>query len=136
MSPSPRRVVPDLYSYAPPSRLSKEPFCRDLRNYLDGQLITNLDDTVIGDLFEIVSEGIFHLGLAQNVRTTKARQDRKAIDRLIKTLGNRIDGCHQVLAKYEQRNLLLTRVVAKKLAREFRLLRSTLVQAQFQRRVH
>ena len=137
MSPSPRRVVPDLYSYAPPSRLSKEQFCRDLRNYLDSQLITILDDAVIGHLFEIVKEGIFHLGLAQNVRTTKARQDRKAIGRMMKTLRGRIDGCLRVLGTYEKRNdMLLTRVVARKLKREFRLLESTLVQAQLQRRIH
>ena len=136
MSPSPRRVVPDLYSYAPPSRLSKEQFCRDLRNYLDSQLITNLDETVIGELFEIVSEGLFHFGLAQNVRTTKARQDWKAIGRMMKTLRGRIDGCLRVLVTYEKQKHLLTTVVAKKLTREFWLLKSTLVQAQLQRRIH
>lgn len=135
MRRSPRRVVPDLYRNPPLVRLSKEQFRRDLRNYFDSHQITNLEDLVIDDLFEIVKGGLLHLGLAQKVRTNKAQQDRKAIGHLIKILQGRVRGCLAVLANYEKKNLLTTRIVAKKLTREFGRLKGTLREAELQCRI-
>ena len=50
---STRRVVQDIYRYAPPSALKRENFFRHLRNYLDAQLTTNVGDEVAEDLFNI-----------------------------------------------------------------------------------
>lgn len=133
---STRRVVQDIYRYAPPSSLNRENFFRHLRNYLDAQLTTNVDDEVAEDLFNIVSEGLRDDTLKRKLRTPRASQDLKATERLVKTLSSRINDCLRVLSTYERRKLLLTTALAKKLEHQFRTLQRTLGQTELQCRVH
>lgn len=115
--------------YAPPPSISEEQFRRNVRDYLEREQITNLDDDVITDLYNIMKEGVSDRSLQKKLRTSEAQQDSKARGHLIRILSRRVDYCLKVLASYGERRLPLTNVLVTPLGREFQHLKEVLSHA-------
>jgi hypothetical protein len=126
--------LPSVCHYAPPAPFDEEQFRRKLRNSLERQYITNLDDDVISNLYRITSEAVSNLSLKKQQQTSTARQDLKSRGQLIEKVKRHVDESLKVLEKYRKRKLPLTGRLLRPLSREFLLLRNLVAYADFQYR--
>src|ERR1035438_2842136 len=126
--------LPYLYRYAPPTP-DEEQFRREVRDYVERQHITYLDDDIIYDLFLITSEAVSNKSVQKRQRTSAGRDDLKVLSRLVTMLQKHVDESLRVLAKYRKRKLPVSGILIRPLRREFLQLRRLLARAAFDCRV-